>query len=999
MAFAFNHFVATALWFGALVAVVATLFFFFRNLPHRRAIDKALAGSGQIIPEKRIDWYDAGDLAEFVAAARVVNTDDGRTALERYERPTLKWNDTCFAAALGLLVVLVNLVIVPLMPLQPWGGWAALFCALMGLIYGAADIGEDLALARVFAGGVDISPRTAAVATIMTRVKFASFYFAMPAMLGLVMARLQDAAPALFQGGLKLAPLVVLLAGAFYPTFARVLWATRVSAVSALAGYLLFLFVIQAQDLFADTTFGDRPLFHVAFWGSVFVAAALVWALPVHYAARKALEGPTRAFYVPAATPRALIRWTPRVLGMIPIVSIMIGVFSAANETRYAMRLDGLLDLQFVLLFFAAWTTLGLYLIVVIQRRSIVDALLGGSGSLAAKRVERVSVIITTIAFLALVLFPLTSSQYIARAAMIPFLLGGAVLSLAAIGRLADQIRKPLIAFVFVALAILTAANSRFNDLRSVAASDFPATATGRQLSLNEAVARWRAANHCAAPSGDPFDAAKRENCPPVLIIASDGGASRAAYFTAVVVGHLLDGLSQAGGTTCGDPQDPARCIFAMSGVSGGSLGLAAVKAALLDADGGAPCKALSSSDADHARWETCLPRLVAGDYLSPVFVGVGFRDFFAPPFHPFDDPNAWGDRAALLEQSWERHFLKNSTASAGDVCRSDQPTGLCRPLAQARADGRWTPLLLLNGTSVQTGRRIIASELAPLWTKPVNGKDAPQALHQWAYDLFDIMAASCGAVADASLPCASVAAPGAPPVRTVRLSTAALVSARFPIISPAGVIRMQDAGAVHGDSVVDGGYFENSGLTTALDVAAGLNAFHLTPIVLSISNDPVGEVTGRQGVAAMRLPVDRMGADSIWVRAVSTLYAPFAALFATRGGHADEEGAVLVQRLQQWDVPEEASGPVVDRYAPFFPIRVYAKGDDFVMRELSMSWWLSPVVRRALERQVGLADNQSQFCLLSKRLSNVGMPTLASLANAPQGDGFLCAGTRQAGN
>ena len=48
-----------------------------------------------------------------------------------------------------------------------------------------------------------------------------------------------------------------------------------------------------------------------------------------------------------------------------------------------------------------------------------------------------------------------------------------------------------------------------------------------------------------------------------------------------------------------------------------------------------------------------------------------------------------------------------------------------------------------------------------------------------------------------------------------LRLSTAALLSARFPIISPAGVLR-NDADASFGDRVVDGGYFENSGLSTA---------------------------------------------------------------------------------------------------------------------------------------------------------------------------------------
>ena len=75
-----------------------------------------------------------------------------------------------------------------------------------------------------------------------------------------------------------------------------------------------------------------------------------------------------------------------------------------------------------------------------------------------------------------------------------------------------------------------------------------------------------------------------------------------------------------------------------------------------------------------------------------------------------------------------------------------------------------------------------------------------------------------------------------------VRLSTAALLSARFPIISPAGHMHMDGKDNPRGDEVVDGGYFENSGLTTALDVAAALKGMGITPIVVSISNDPTVE-------------------------------------------------------------------------------------------------------------------------------------------------------------
>jgi hypothetical protein len=430
----------------------------------------------------------------------------------------------------------------------------------------------------------------------------------------------------------------------------------------------------------------------------------------------------------------------------------------------------------------------------------------------------------------------------------------------------------------------------------------------------------------------------------------------------------------------CGDKDNPARCIFAMSGVSGGSLGLATIKAALLDAQRGFPCKT-TPDVADN--WTACLQSLVAGDYLSPTAIGLGFRDHLAPPFYPFSRPDLWGDRASLLEQAFEQNYLEHSSLAGNDTnCGSDTQTiGLCQPLALPMSNDRWTPLLLLNGTSVETGRRVIASEIAPVWMKTAqNGQNTPQSLHQWAYDLFDLLGATCDSKTIVGETCAAAGPTSELGATNVRLSTAALVGARFPIISPAGEIRMLGDSGLHGDGVVDGGYFENSGLTTALDIAAAVHSFGLYPIILSIANDPTPTAPASHKLptapddaskpkasssqkdcrqtplpppdpASMRLPVGEPASNSIWARSVEVAYAPLLALYKTRDSHAEEVGRVLSQYLQAWDVPECDRGKpyVVDAYATFFPIRVYERGPGFAMPQYSLSWWLSPVIRRAL--------------------------------------------------
>jgi hypothetical protein len=78
-------------------------------------------------------------------------------------------------------------------------------------------------------------------------------------------------------------------------------------------------------------------------------------------------------------------------------------------------------------------------------------------------------------------------------------------------------------------------------------------------------------------------------------------------------------------------------------------------------------------------------------------------------------------------------------------------------------------------------------------------------------------------------------------------LSTAAHVSARFTYVSPAGRF------APDGTHVVDGGYFENSGAATGLDILRLVNSElrqnaqlrGIIPQIIMISNDPLGVASG----------------------------------------------------------------------------------------------------------------------------------------------------------
>ncbi len=262
----------------------------------------------------------------------------------------------------------------------------------------------------------------------------------------------------------------------------------------------------------------------------------------------------------------------------------------------------------------------------------------------------------------------------------------------------------------------------------------------------------------------------------PMLIVATAGGGIRAAYWTATVLERLDADLQGAGGVR--------PYLFAISGVSGGSVGAAAFEAALAKREE-RQCKA-----GDKLPGKEPCPQ--ATDYLG--------EDFLAPALASWifvDGPSnllpnfGQADRGAALEKSFEH-------ASSGLLAR---PFLSFFPKQPAQ---NWRPILLLNATHEETGERIIT---APVKIERDVFLDSLDALHLLGGD--------------------------------VRASTAAHNSARFTYVSPAG-----DLGN-HNGFVIDGGYFENYGALSALELSrAALKALSgeapgVKRVILLISSDP----------------------------------------------------------------------------------------------------------------------------------------------------------------
>lgn len=253
-------------------------------------------------------------------------------------------------------------------------------------------------------------------------------------------------------------------------------------------------------------------------------------------------------------------------------------------------------------------------------------------------------------------------------------------------------------------------------------------------------------------------------------------------------------------------------------------------------------------------------------------------------------------------------------------------------------------------------------------------------ALYPEAYDLFEMMSRPCDGVA----PCPVEAGrgPADVPARRdagdVRLSTAALNSARFPVISPAGGLHARGKEA-RGDEVVDGGYFENSGLSTAMDLAAALRAKGLQPVVLTITNEP--EVASNDPFPPRAAATPALGvAPDFMGRLLGIVRAPVNTLYNTRQGHGAEAREKSVSTLERpyrclHEPPKNFFKMGVFARTPAIPDPndrahcVKIEGKELEMTKVSMSWWLSGIVQADLDAQLCHPDNRSSMDDLVIRL------------------------------
>jgi hypothetical protein len=322
---------------------------------------------------------------------------------------------------------------------------------------------------------------------------------------------------------------------------------------------------------------------------------------------------------------------------------------------------------------------------------------------------------------------------------------------------------------------------------------------------------------------------------------------------------------------TCAPGGGPVRpIIVAVSGGAtraGGSLGAAGAMT-LLSLDD-LPCRAKGLS----LLRPTDEGAPLAGDALGPLLGGWLLNDIPRSAFDPIAAairsitgwrPNG-GDSAEAIERAFEDLWSQLHKARKWD-----------RPfLSLFYTDGAGTyrngmPLWFANGTDATTGNRVI--------TTPIAAPPGPDSSWPWPFrgarDFHTLMRAD------------------------VSIATAINNTARFPYLEPFGEM-LPVGGNNQVGSLVDGGYFENEGLQTALDLAGWLAAQSATlrravePIIVQATGDGEPDVGPKDVMScgnASDGPFIPDEKHSSW-----QILEPLIGLYHVRGGHS----AVLLRQAR----------------------------------------------------------------------------------------------------
>jgi len=492
----------------------------------------------------------------------------------------------------------------------------------------------------------------------------------------------------------------------------------------------------------------------------------------------------------------ALLRWLPRLFAALIPLGAALGLYMTIQEAETTAHLVKsvadkqhwpelndvyrLIDVSPSRLWIATLIAIGLVIVVLLatifRTRGKTWKYASPGKWLIGTETTIVSAAIAVICIAMFSLAPPLLAQSIGVVAIFGLFLAVLVVVLSNLLVLGDALHIPLIWILIAGAVGLNALD--LNDNHHVAL--MPHKRNAAPAELKPAFRQWYGSRKDLdyyAESDEPY---------PVFIVAAAGGGAYAAYYTATFLARMQDSCPNF-----------AQHVFAISGVSGGSVG-ASLFAGLSKLKAKNEEYVGCSLDPKDRYFEKRTQRFFEQDFLSPVMAAALFPDF-VQRFLPF--PISRFDRSRALDASIEAAWRD----MMDDAAKDDPSTPAMANLFKRPFLDLWTPVrgdeavpaLILNTTEVANGYRIVMS---PIATGAVAGK-------QWSKiaRLHPLLPPDGDATTEPD----------------IKLSTAAGMSARFPWVLPAASV---ETGADRKRMrLVDGGYVESSGVDIARQLLKAL--------------------------------------------------------------------------------------------------------------------------------------------------------------------------------
>jgi hypothetical protein len=421
----------------------------------------------------------------------------------------------------------------------------------------------------------------------------------------------------------------------------------------------------------------------------------------------------------------------------------------------------------------------------------------------------------------------------------------------------------------------------------------------------------------------------------PVYVVAAEGGGIYAALHAASVLGGLQDRCPAF-----------ADHLFAISSVSGGSLGAATFAAGLKYAQASGwpsarngPC--LEDADPPQARAQSMVEfadSLLTKDLLSPLAAGLMFPDMLQGLLVM---PVRALDRTRNFEAAFEAALDQTmSEMEVGDRHLVAVENFFRTPVLRHWTPSARTPALVMNTTEVGSGRiRVIAPFVFNrdhVLFLPFGDK----ALEAKARESLD------------DLP----------------VSTAAITTARFPWVTPAGAFydwsTAPQAGAerqIEKIRLVDGGYFENSGVATAME------------LISSLRNAALRD--GFTDKVTIRLIVlTRGGFERQEFYGLSELISPVLALLSTRASRAP----LIIDQIERTFSIDQIERTLGDGAPVAAPVNISKVSLRDLYYPLPLGWRLSAVSSILIQAQNGMPDRCGAISPASVEATGFGADCLA---------------------